>query len=39
MSEVIAAFESASSAALTSLSQQTAAATRAFAERGTTTAR
>ena len=39
MSEVIAAFETASSAALTSLSQQTAAATRAFAERGTTTAR
>jgi len=36
---VIAAFETASSAALTSLSQQTASATRAFAERGTTTAR
>jgi ABC-type uncharacterized transport system auxiliary subunit len=39
MSEVVAAFETASSAALASLSQQTAAATRAFAERGTTTAR
>ncbi len=39
MSEVIAAFETASSAALTSLSQQAAAATRAFAERGTATTR
>jgi ABC-type uncharacterized transport system auxiliary subunit len=39
MSEVVAAFESASSAALASLSQQATAATRAFAERGTTTAR
>ena len=37
MSEVVAAFETASSAALSSLSQQAAAATRAFAERGTAT--
>ena len=39
MSEVVAAFETASSAALASLAQQAAAATRGFAERGTTTAR
>jgi hypothetical protein len=39
MSEVVAAFETASSAALASLAQQAAAATRASAERGTTTAR
>lgn len=39
MSEVIAAFETASGAALASLSQQAAAATRAFAERGTTLTR
>lgn len=39
MSEVIAAFETASGAALASLSQQAAAATRAFAERGATTTR
>ena len=39
MSEVVAAFETASSAALASLSQQAAAATRAFAERGTTSSR
>ncbi len=38
MSEVIAAFESASSAALSSLSQQAVAATRAFAGRGTAAA-
>jgi cholesterol transport system auxiliary component len=35
MSEVIAAFETASSAALESMSQQTVAATRSFAGRGT----
>ncbi|HUL47458.1 MAG TPA: ABC-type transport auxiliary lipoprotein family protein [Steroidobacteraceae bacterium] len=35
MSEVIAAFETAASAALRSMSQQTVAATRAFAGRGT----
>ena len=39
MSEVVAAFETASSAALASLAQQLAATTHAFAERGTTTAR
>jgi ABC-type uncharacterized transport system auxiliary subunit len=39
MSEVVVAFENASSAALASLAQQVTAATRAFAERGTTTAR
>ena len=38
MSEVIAAFEAASSTALSSLSAQTAASTRAFAVRGTTAA-
>ncbi|HEX4618347.1 MAG TPA: ABC-type transport auxiliary lipoprotein family protein [Steroidobacteraceae bacterium] len=38
MSEVIAAFETASHAALDSLAQQTAAATRAFAEHRTVTA-
>ena len=37
MSEVVAAFETATSAALSSLSQQAAGATRAFAERGTAT--
>ena len=36
MREVIAAFEQASDAALGSLAEQTAAATRAFAERGST---
>lgn len=39
MSEVIAAFETASGAALASLSQQAAAATRGFAERATTPTR
>jgi len=39
MTEVVAAFETASSAALVSLSEQAAAATRASAERGTTTSR
>ena len=39
MGEVVTAFETASSAALASLSEQAGAATRAFAERGTTTAR
>lgn len=39
MSEVIAAFETASSAALASLSQQAAVAARGFAERGTTPTR
>jgi hypothetical protein len=38
MSEVIAAFETASRAALGSLAQQTEAATRAFAEHRTATA-
>lgn len=38
MSEVVAAFETASSAALESMSQQTVAATRAFAGRGTAAA-
>jgi cholesterol transport system auxiliary component len=38
MSEVVAAFETAASAALSSMSQQTAAATRAFAARGTAAA-
>ena len=38
MSEVVAAFETAASAALGSMSQQTVAATRAFAGRGTATA-
>jgi ABC-type uncharacterized transport system auxiliary subunit len=35
MTEVVAAFETASDAALTSLAQQAAAAARAYAERGT----
>ena len=39
MGEVVAAFETASSTALASLSQQAAAATRALAERAATTAR
>jgi cholesterol transport system auxiliary component len=39
MNEVVVAFENASRAALASLSQQATAATRAFAERGTATAR
>jgi ABC-type uncharacterized transport system auxiliary subunit len=38
MSEVVAAFETASSTALESMSQQTVAATRAFAGRGTAAA-
>jgi ABC-type uncharacterized transport system auxiliary subunit len=37
MSEVVAAFESATSAALSSLAQQTTAVARAFAERGAAT--